>query len=61
MHTSNYTLKFVSEKYPAFYYSVVLVADEDGVYVHDRMNGRYVDMGLLFDEYELYRGEDYEE
>lgn len=61
MHTSNYTLKFVSDKYPNFYYSVVLVADSDGVYVHDRMNGRYVDMGLLFDEYELYRGEDYEE
>ena len=60
MHTSNYTLKFVSDKYPEFYYSVVLVADEDGVYVHDRMNGRYVDMGLLFAEYELYNGEDYE-
>ena len=58
MYTSNYTLKFASEKYPEFYYSVVLVADEDGVYVHDRMNGRYVDMGLLFSEYELYNADD---
>ena len=60
MHTSNYTLKFVSDKYPEFYYSVVLVADEDGVYVHDRMNGKYVDMGILFSEYDLYYGEDEE-
>ena len=58
MYSSNYTLKFVSEKYPAFYYSVVLVADEDGVYVHDRMNGRYIDMGLLFNEYDLYNTDD---
>lgn len=60
MPGSNYTIKFVSEKYPEFYYSVVLVAAEDGVYVHDRMNGKYVDMGMLFDEYELYHGEDEE-
>ena len=58
MYSSNYTLKFVSEKYPEFYYSVVLVADEDGVYVHDRMNGRYIDMGLLFNEYDLYNSDD---
>ena len=58
MYSSNYTLKFVSEKYPEFYYSVVLAADEDGVYVHDRMNGRYIDMGLLFDEYGLYNSDD---
>lgn len=61
MASSNYTLKFVSDKYPEFYYSIVLVADEDGVYVHDRMTGRYIDMGHLFDDYELYDGEsDYE-
>lgn len=60
MASSNYTLKFESEKYPDFYYSVVLVADEDGVYIHDRMNGRYIDMGLLFSEYNLYEGEDYD-
>lgn len=58
MYSSNYTLKFVSDKYPEFYYSVVLVADEDGVYVHDRMNGRYIDMGLLFNEYDLYNSDD---
>ncbi len=55
--TSNYTLKFESKKYPHFYYSMVLVADEDGVYIHDRMQGKYFDMGDLFDEYELYDGE----
>ena len=60
MPGSNYTLKFVSEKYPEFYYSIVLVAAEDGVYVHDRMNGKYVDMGILFSEYDLYYGEDEE-
>ena len=54
--SSNYSLKFISKKYPAFYYSVVLVADADGVYIHDRMSGRYVDMGRLFDEYNLYEG-----
>lgn len=52
--SSNYTIKFVSDKYPSFYYSMVLVADEDGVYIHDRMRDRYIDMGDLFDEYELY-------
>lgn len=61
METSNYTLKFESKKYPNFYYSMVLVADEDGVYIHDRMNGRYIDMGLLFDEYNLFEGEEYDE
>lgn len=54
--SNNYSLKFVSKKYPAFYYSVVLVADEDGVYIHDRMNGKYIDMGRLFDEYSLFEG-----
>lgn len=58
MTSTNYTLKFVSEKYPELYYSVVLVADVDGVYVHDRMTGRYVDMGHLFDEFGLYDGVD---
>ena len=61
MESSNYTLKFESEKYPDFYYSMILVADEDGVYIHDRMNGRYIDMGLLFDEYNLFEGEEYDE
>ncbi len=57
----NYTLKFASKEYPQFYYSMVLVADEDGVYIHDRMQGKYIDMGDLFDQYELYDGEyDYE-
>ena len=60
METSNYSIKFTSEKYPEFYYSLVLVADVDGTYVHDRMTGRYIDMGDLFDEYELYDLEDYE-
>lgn len=60
METSNYSIKFTSEKYPEFYYSLVLVADVDGTYVHDRMTGRYIDMGNLFDEYELYELEDYE-
>ncbi len=61
LDTSNYSIKFTSEKYPDFYYSLVLVADQDGVYVHDRMTGRYIDMGLLFSEYELYNGEEYDE
>ncbi len=61
METSNYTIKFTSEKYPEFYYSMVLVADSDGVYIHDRMSHRYIDMGLLFSEYDLYEGEDYDE
>lgn len=61
METSNYSIKFTSEKYPEFYYSLVLVADIDGTYVHDRMTGRYIDMGNLFDEYELYNLEDYDE
>ena len=60
METSNYSIKFTSEKYPEFYYSLVLVSDVDGTYVHDRMTGRYIDMGDLFDEYELYDLEDYE-
>ncbi|MBQ4141538.1 MAG: hypothetical protein IJD70_09395 [Clostridia bacterium] len=63
MDTSNYSVKFISEKYPEFYYSLVLVADADGVYVHDRLTGRYIDMGLLFEEYDLYDGyedEDYD-
>ena len=60
METSNYSIKFTSEKYPEFYYSLVLVSDVDGTYVHDRMTGRYIDMGDLFDEYELYNLEDYE-
>lgn len=60
METSNYSIKFISEKYPEFYYSLVLVSDVDGTYVHDRMTGRYIDMGDLFDEYELYDLEDYE-
>ena len=60
METSNYSIKFTSEKYPEFYYSLVLVSDVDGTYVHDRMTGRYIDMGSLFDEYELYDLEDYE-
>lgn len=60
MSTSNYSIKFKSEKYPEFYYSLVLVADVDGTYVHDRMTGRYIDMGSLFDEYELYDLEEYE-
>ncbi len=58
MHTSNYSLKFVSEKYPSLYYSMILVADADGVYIHDRMQGRYIDMGDLFDQYDLYDPED---
>jgi len=61
METTNYTIKFTSEKYPEFYYSMVLVADVDGVYIHDRMAQRYIDMGLLFDEYALYDGEGYDE
>lgn len=61
MDTSNYSIKFTSEKYPNFYYSLVLVADVDGVYIHDRLTGRYIDMGLLFNEYNLYDGEGYEE
>ena len=61
MDTDNYSIKFTSEKYPNFYYSLVLVADCDGVYVHDRLTGRYIDMGLLFNEYNLYSGEEYEE
>lgn len=61
LDTSNYSIKFTSEKYPEFYYSLVLVADSDGVYVHDRMTGRYIDMGLLFSEFDLYEGEDYDE
>lgn len=61
MDTSNYSIKFTSEKYPEFYYSLILVADEDGVYIHDRLTGRYIDMGLLFNEYNLYEGEDYDE
>ncbi len=60
METSNYSIKFKSEKYPEFYYSLVLVSDVDGTYVHDRMTGRYIDMGDLFDEYELYDLEEYE-
>ena len=59
METSNYSIKFTSEKYPEFYYSMVLVADQDGTYIHDRMTGRYIDMGLLFSEYELYDGDIY--
>lgn len=54
METSNYSIKFVSDKYPEFYYSLVLVADMDGTYIHDRLTGRYIDMGLLFSEYDLY-------
>ncbi len=61
METSNYSIKFESEKYPEFYYSMILVADMDGVYIHDRMSGRYIDMGSLFDEYSLYEVEDYDE
>lgn len=61
METSNYSVKFTSEKYPEFYYSLILVADEEGVYVHDRLTGKYIDMGLLFEEYHLYEGEDYDE
>ena len=61
MDTENYTIKFTSKKYPEFYYSLVLVADSDGVYIHDRLTGRYIDMGLLFDEFNLYEGEGYEE
>lgn len=61
MHTSNYSIKFTSKKYPEFYYSLVLVADADGVYVHDRLTGRYIDMGLLFEEYDLYEDDDYED
>ncbi len=61
METSNYSIKFTSEKYPEFYYSLVLVSDVDGTYIHDRMTGRYIDMGNLFDEYELYDLEDYDE
>lgn len=60
METSNYSIKFTSDKYPEFYYSLVLVADVDGTYIHDRMTGRYIDMGTLFDEYELYDLEDYD-
>ena len=61
METSNYSIKFTSEKYPEFYYSLVLVCDVDGTYIHDRMTGRYIDMGDLFDEYDLYNlDEDYE-
>ncbi len=62
--TDNYSIKFASEKYPAFYYSLKLVVDEDGVYIHDLAAGKYIDMGLLFDEYELYNSgypdDDYE-
>ena len=54
METSNYSIKFTSDKYPEFYYSLILVADIDGTYIHDRLTGRYIDMGNLFDEYELY-------
>ena len=61
MYTSNYSIKFISDKYPEFYYSLVLAADADGVYIHDRLTGRYIDMGHLFDEYDLYGEEDYEE
>lgn len=61
MDSENYTIKFTSEKYPEFYYSLVLVADCDGVYIHDRLTGRYIDMGLLFNDYNLYTGDDYEE
>ena len=61
MATSNYSIKFTSEKYPEFYYSLVLVADVDGTYIHDRMTGRYIDMGDLFDEYELYDLGEYDE
>lgn len=61
METSNYSIKFTSKKYPEFYYSLVLVADVDSTYVHDRMTGRYIDMGDLFDEYELYNLEEYDE
>ena len=61
METSNYSIKFTSEKHPEFYYSLVLVCDVDGTYIHDRMTGRYIDMGDLFDEYDLYDlDEDYE-
>ncbi len=60
MPSSNYTIKFTSKQYPQFYYSLVLVADEDGVYVHDRMNKKYIDMGSLFDEYELYDSVEYD-
>ena len=61
METSNYSIKFTSAKYPEFYYSLVLVVDVDGAYIHDRMTGRYIDMGTLFDEYELYDLEEYDE
>ena len=61
MDTENYTIKFASEKYPEFYYNLVLVADSDGVYIHDRLTGRYIDMGMLFDEFNLYEGEGYDE
>jgi hypothetical protein len=61
MDSESYSIKFTSEKYPEFYYSLVLVADCDGVYIHDRLTGRYIDMGLLFNEFNLYTGDDYEE
>lgn len=61
METTNYTIKFTSPAYPEFYYNMVLVADEDGVYIHDRMANKYIDMGLLFEEYNLYEGMGYEE
>jgi hypothetical protein len=61
MDTENYSIKFTSKEHPEFYYSLVLVADCDGVYVHDRLSGRYIDMGLLFNEYDLYTGDDYED
>jgi hypothetical protein len=61
MDSESYSIKFTSEKYPQFYYSLVLVADCDGVYIHDRLTGRYIDMGLLFNEFNLYTGDDYEE
>lgn len=51
---ASFSLKFMSDEYPEFYYSLVLIAYPDSTYLYDRLNGIYVNMGDLFDEYDLF-------
>ncbi len=51
---STFSLKFISDEYPEFYYNLILIAYADSTYLYDRLNGIYVNMGDLFDEYDLY-------
>ncbi len=46
------SIKFTSEKYPHLYFSLsVMIEEDESVYLWNRDNGRYVNVGGLLDQY----------